>query len=198
MYMIEDRGIINLTSYPRFNILDPTYPLLEDNVMRVIGISKNLLSILSIIFVVGCSNISTTNLLTPMEKGSERVVGATGLLNDNQNVNNIVHFAKIPSNAKAEKSPVWDLSVIEYKATGSRLGGILNAKILENVEDYASEVKNLGIESVTGNILPLGDGTGFATNENRLQDLWVAGRYEDAPIIGKITIWVKTKKGEPR
>ena len=101
-----------------------------------------------------------------------------------------------PPVKQAQNPPVWQLPSRVFQVPGSRLGGILNAKILENVEDFASEVGNLGIESVTGNIVPPGDGTGFATNSEGKQDLWVAGIFEDAPIIGTITLFAENDKGK--
>ena len=101
-----------------------------------------------------------------------------------------------PPVKQAQNRPVWQLLPRVFQVPGSRLGGILNAKILENVEDFASEVGNLGIESVTGNIVPPGDGTGFATNSEGKQDLWVAGIFENAPIIGTITLFAENDKGK--
>lgn len=103
-----------------------------------------------------------------------------------------------PPAKQAQNRPVWQLLSLVFQAPGSRLGGILNAKILENVEDFASEVGNLGIESVTGDIVPPGDGTGFATNSEGKQDLWVAGIFENAPIIGTITLFAENDKGKTR
>ena len=103
-----------------------------------------------------------------------------------------------PPVKQAQNPPVWQLPSRVFQVPGSRLGGILNAKILENVEDFASEVGNLGIESVTGNIVPPGDGTGFATNSEGKQDLWVAGIFEDAPIIGTITLFAENDKGKTK
>ena len=100
-----------------------------------------------------------------------------------------------PPVREAQSPPVWQLPSLEFQITGSRLGGILNAKILENVEDFASEVHNLGIVAVTGEIVPPGDGTGFATNSLRKQDLWVAGIFGNAPIIGTITLFAENDKG---
>lgn len=100
-----------------------------------------------------------------------------------------------PSTIIAQNLPVWSLPNNNITITGTRLGGILNAKILENVEDYVTEVGNLGIGSVSGNIAPPGDGTGFATNAQRKQDLWVAGRFENAPITGTITLFAENSKG---
>ena len=100
-----------------------------------------------------------------------------------------------PPVREAQSSPVWQLPSLEFQVTGSRVGGILNAKILENVEDYVSEVHNLGIEAVTGGIVPPGDGTGFATNLDRKQDLWVAGIFANAPIVGTITLFAENDKG---
>ena len=54
---------------------------------------------------------------------------------------------------------------------------------------------NLGIASVSGNIVPPGDGTGFATNFESKQDLWVAGIFENAPITGTITLFAENSKG---
>ncbi len=101
-----------------------------------------------------------------------------------------------PPVKQAQNRPVWQLPSRVFQVPGSRLGGILNAKILENVEDFASEVGNLGIESVTGDIVPPGDGTGFATNSEGKQDLWVAGIFENAPIIGTITLFAENDKGK--
>ncbi len=100
-----------------------------------------------------------------------------------------------PPVREAQGPPVWQLPSLEFQVTGSRLGGILNAKILENVEDYASEVHNLGIVAVTGGIVPPGDGTGFVTNLQRRQDLWVAGIFGNAPIIGTVTLFAENDKG---
>lgn len=100
-----------------------------------------------------------------------------------------------PPEIAAQNRPVWQLPSQVFQVTGSRLGGLLNAKILENVEDYASEVGNLGIEAVTGGIVPPGDGTGFATNSQRKQDLWVAGILENTPIIGTITLFAENNRG---
>lgn len=96
----------------------------------------------------------------------------------------------------AQNRPVWQLPSVEFVVSGTRLGDILNAKILTNVEDYASEVHNLGIESVSGDIVRPGDGTGFATNAQKKQDLWVAGRFENAPIIGTITLFAENNIGK--
>lgn len=99
----------------------------------------------------------------------------------------------------AQNPPVWRFVPNNITVTGTRLGDILNARILENVEDYVSEpdkLINLGIESVTGNIVQPGDGTGFATNLLRKQDLWVAGIFENAPIIGSITLFAENSKGK--
>ena len=95
----------------------------------------------------------------------------------------------------AQNPPVWSLPANTFQATGSRLGGILNAKILTNVEDYVTEVANLGIISVSGAILPLGDGTGFAKNAQGKHDLWVAGRFGNAPITGSIALFAENSKG---
>ncbi len=100
-----------------------------------------------------------------------------------------------PPPINAQNPPVWQLPSLNYQVTGSRLGEILNAKILEDVEDYVTEVGNLGIVSVTGDIVPPGDGTGFATNFQRKQDLWVAGRFSNAPIRGRITLFAENNKG---
>ena len=101
-----------------------------------------------------------------------------------------------PPVKQAQNPPVWQLPSHVFQVPGSRLGGILNAKILENVEDFASEVGNLGIESVTGDIVPPGEGTGFATNSEGKQDLWVAGIFENAPIIGTVTLFAENDKGK--
>ena len=95
----------------------------------------------------------------------------------------------------AQNPPVWNLPSSTFQATGSRLGGILNAKILTNVEDYVTEVANLGIISVSGEILPSGDGTGFAKNAQGKHDLWVAGRFGNAPITGSIALFAENSKG---
>ncbi len=95
----------------------------------------------------------------------------------------------------AQNLPMWHLPSSTFQATGSRLGGILNAKILTNVEDYVTEVANLGIISVSGEILPLGDGTGFAKNAQGKHDLWVAGRFGNAPITGSIILFAENSKG---
>ncbi len=95
----------------------------------------------------------------------------------------------------AQNPPVWSLPNKNITVIGTRLGGILNAKILENVENYVSEVENLGIASVSGNIVAPGDGTGFTTNSERKQDLWVAGRFENAPITGTIILFAENNKG---
>lgn len=95
----------------------------------------------------------------------------------------------------AQNPPVWHLPSSTFQATGSRLGGILNAKILTNVEDYVTEVANLGIISVSGAILPSGDGTGFAKNAQGKHDLWVAGRFGNAPITGSIALFAENSKG---
>lgn len=100
-----------------------------------------------------------------------------------------------PPPINAQNPPVWQLPSLNYQVTGSRLGEILNAKILENVEDYVTEVGNLGIVSVTGDIVPPGDGTGFATNFERKRDLWVAGRFSNAPIRGRITLFAENNRG---
>ncbi len=104
----------------------------------------------------------------------------------------IVSFKKFDKPVvMAENGPVWQLPSLTFQVSGSRLGNILNAKILENVEDYVSEVHNLGIVRVTGNIVRPGDGTGFATNLEKKQDLWVAGNFDNAPIIGTITLFAE-------
>ncbi len=98
----------------------------------------------------------------------------------------------------AQNLPVWNLPANTFQATGSRLGGILNAKILTNVEDYVTEVANLGIISVSGEILPSGDGTGFAKNAQGKHDLWIAGRFRNAPITGSIALFAENSKGRIR
>lgn len=100
-----------------------------------------------------------------------------------------------PSTVNAQNPPVWNLPSNTFQVIGTRLGGIINARILGNVEDFASEVGNLGIVSVSGSIVPPGNGTGFAANLHRKQDLWVAGNFENAPIIGTITLFAENNKG---
>ena len=91
----------------------------------------------------------------------------------------------------AQNLPVWNLPSNTFRATGLRLGAIRNAKILANVEDYVSEVANLGIISVSGEILPPGNGTGFAKNAQGKHDLWIAGRFANAPITGSIALFAE-------
>lgn len=123
-------------------------------------------------------------------------VGPVQFENNDGDVYKITSFKRSPPPViEAQNPPVWSLLNRNITVTGTRLGGILNAKILENVEDYVSEAGNLGIVSVTGNIVPPGDGTGFATNSQGKQDLWVAGRFENAPIIGTITLFAENSKG---
>lgn len=107
----------------------------------------------------------------------------------------IISFKRSPPVVNAQNPPTWNLPSNTFQVIGTRLGGILNAKILDNVEDYASEVASLGIVSVTGSIVPPGNGTGFATNLQRKQDLWVAGNFENVPIIGSITLYAENNKG---
>lgn len=115
---------------------------------------------------------------------------------DDGNVFNIISFKLVgPPPLNAQNPPMWQLPTRNFQVTGARLGDILSAKILENVEDYVTEVGNLGILSVTGDIVPPGDGTGFATNFQSKQDLWVAGRYANAPIRGRITLFAENNKG---
>lgn len=152
--------------------------------------------------LMSCTNITTTALLNPTEHDIEIGQDITDTMSDNvlpqkeDGTTGIVHFGKIAWNANATKPPVWNLPSLEYEAVGSRLGDILNAKVLEDVENYASEVQNLRMGIVTGNVVPYGDGSGFALNEKRLKDLWVAGVYEDAPIVGTVTIWAENNKGK--
>lgn len=123
-------------------------------------------------------------------------VGPVKFQNNDGDVYEIVSFKRSPPPViAAQNPPVWSLPSNAFTVTGTRLGGILNARILENVEDYVTEVGNLGIVSVTGNIVPPGDGTGFATNSQGKQDLWVAGRFENAPITGTITLFAENSKG---
>ncbi len=108
----------------------------------------------------------------------------------------IISFKRAPLPVvNAQNPPTWNLPSNTFQVIGTRLGGILNAKILGNVEDYVSEVGNLGILAVTGSIVQPGNGTGFATNRQRKQDLWVAGNFENAPIIGTITLFAENNKG---
>ncbi|MCY4401164.1 MAG: hypothetical protein OXD54_01150 [Candidatus Poribacteria bacterium] len=100
-----------------------------------------------------------------------------------------------PPPLNAQNPPMWQLPSLNFQVSGSRLGDTLSARVLENVEDYVTEVGNLGILSVTGNIVPPGDGTGFATNFQSKQDLWVAGRFTNAPIRGRITLFAENNKG---
>ena len=123
-------------------------------------------------------------------------VGPIKFETDNGDVFEVVSFKLFPPPVQeALNRPVWQLPSNEFQVAGSRLGGILSAKILENVEDYASEVHNLGIAAVTGDIVLPGDGTGFATNLQGKQDLWVAGIYGNAPINGTITLFAENNKG---
>lgn len=126
-------------------------------------------------------------------------VGPVKFQNTDGDVYEITSFKRSPPPViEAQNPPVWSLQSNTFTVTGTRLGGILNAKILEDVEDHVSEqdkLLNLGIVSVTGNIVPPGDGTGLATNLARKQDLWVAGRIENAPIIGTITLFAENSKG---
>ncbi len=125
-------------------------------------------------------------------------VGPVKFQNDDGDVYEITSFKRSPPEIIAQNPPVWQSLPQNITVTGTRLGGILNAKILENVEDFVSEpdkLLNLGIVSVSGNIVPPGDGTGFATNLQRKQDLWVAGRFENAPIIGTIRLFAENSKG---
>ena len=123
-------------------------------------------------------------------------VGPVKFENTDGDVFEMVSFKKFAPPIKvAQSRPVWQLPSHEFQVTGSRVGGILSAKILENVEDYASEVGNLGIVAVTGGLVPPGDGTGFATNSERKQDLWVAGTFSNAPIIGTIILFAENSKG---
>ena len=123
-------------------------------------------------------------------------VGPVKFQNNDGDVYEIVSFKRSPPPViEAQNLPVWSLPSNAFTVTGTRLGGILNARILENVENFVSEAGNLGIVSVTGNIVPPGDGTGFATNSQGKQDLWVAGRFENAPIIGTITLFAENSKG---
>ncbi len=126
-------------------------------------------------------------------------VGPVQFENSDGNVYKITSFKRSPPPViEAQNLPVWSLLNRNITVTGTRLGGILNAKILENIEDYVSEpdkLLNLGIVSVTGNIVQLGDGTGFATNSQGKQDLWIAGRFDNAPIIGTIILFAENSKG---
>lgn len=126
-------------------------------------------------------------------------VGPVKFQNNDGDVYEITSFKRSPPPIiPAQNPPVWSLPSLDFQVTGTRIGGILNAKILENVEDYVSEpdkLLNLGIASVTGNIVHPGDGTGFATNLQRKQDLWVAGIFENAPIVGRITLFAENSKG---
>ena len=97
----------------------------------------------------------------------------------------------------AQNPPVWNWPNT-FQETGSRLGAIRNAKILTNVEDRVSEVANLGIISVSGEILAPGNGTGFAKNAQGKHDLWVAGRLTNTPITGSITLFAENSKGRIR
>ncbi len=125
-------------------------------------------------------------------------VGPVQFESSDGDVYKITSFKRSPPEIIAQNPPVWQSLPQGFTGTGTRLGGILNAKILENVEDYVSEpdkLLNLGIVSISGNIVPPGDGTGFATNLQRKQDLWVAGRFENAPIIGTIRLFAENSKG---
>ena len=125
-------------------------------------------------------------------------VGPVKFQNNDGDVYEITSFKRSPPVLIAQNHPVWSLPSNNITGTGTRLGGILNAKILENIEDYVSEpdkLINLGIQSITGNIVQPGDGTGFATNFQQKQDLWVAGIFENAPIIGSIMLFAENSKG---
>lgn len=135
-------------------------------------------------------NPTTTYQWLAPEVGPVKYQNADGLEYE------IISFKRSPPpGIDAQNRPVWQLPTQNYQVTGSRLGSILNAKILVNVEDYVTEVENLGILSVTGDILQPGDGTGLATNQNGKQDLWVAGRFVNAPIIGTITLYAENNRG---
>lgn len=123
-------------------------------------------------------------------------VGPIKYENNDGYVFNMISFKLVgPPPLNAQNPPMWQLPSRNIQVTGARLGDILSAKILENVEDYVTEVSNLGIVSVTGGIVPPGDGTGFATNFQSKQDLWVAGRYANAPIRGRITLFAENNRG---
>lgn len=123
-------------------------------------------------------------------------IGPVKYETSNRDIFEIISFKRSPPPVvRAQNPPMWNLPSNTFQVIGTRLGGILNAKILGNVEDYVSEVGNLGILAVTGEIVPPGNGTGFATNLQRKQDLWVAGNFENAPIIGTITLFAENNKG---
>ena len=123
-------------------------------------------------------------------------VGPVQFESSDGDVYKITSFKRSPPPIiEAQNPPVWSLPSNAFTVTGTRLGGILNARILENVENFVSEARNLGIVSVTGNIVQPGNGTGFATNSQGKQDLWVAGRFENAPITGTIILFAENSKG---
>ena len=183
-----DPAEIDVKSTTNFEIVEFT------NVETSVGTFRNCAKIKLLLSITGAINVETTSYqwLAPN-------VGPVQFENSDGDVYKITSFKRSPQpTIPAQNPPVWRLLNRNITVTGTRLGGILNAKIIENVEDYVSEpnkLLNLGIESVTGNIVQLGDGTGFATNRQRKQDLWVAGRFENAPITGTITLFAENSKG---
>lgn len=162
-----------------------------EDVVTPVGTFRNCAKIKLEVAITGLINLSTTSYqwLAPD-------LGPIKYETNDGAVFEMVNFKLSgPPEIAAQNRPVWQLPSQVFQVTGSRLGGLLNAKILENVEDYASEVGNLGIEAVTGGIVPPGDGTGFATNSQRKQDLWVAGILENTPISGTITLFAENNRG---
>lgn len=86
--------------------------------------------------------------------------------------------------------PSWELPYDEIEIIGDRLGDILKAKVLINVEDYVVGAFNLGIVSVSGNILSPGDGTGYSANRDCKRDLWVAGAW-GSDIQGTVVLFAE-------
>lgn len=167
-----------------------------EDVVTSVGTFQNCAKVALILSTAGLLTIQPTTSYQWLAPN----VGPVQFENSDGDVYKITSFKRSPPPIiEAQNPPVWRQSLPQdIQVTGTRLGGILNARILENVEDYVSEpdkLLNLGIVSVTGNIVPPGDGTGFATNLQRKQDLWVAGMFENAPITGTITLFAENSKG---
>lgn len=177
---------IDLKSTTKLTIVD------FEDVLTPVGTFQNCAKIELVTEAKGAVNIDPTTSYQWLAPN----VGPIKFENNDGYVYEIISFKKAgPPIREADNPPMWQLPSQNFLATGSRLGAILSAKILENVEDYVTEVDNLGIETVTGNIVPVGDGTGFATNSQSKQDLWVAGIYKNTPIIGTITLFAENSKG---